>query len=74
VYLQRAGVGRGGFKFSFPNTNAAAFSVLASEDVAAPPAEWENLGAPMPVGGGVYEFRDPGTAGHTRRFHPLRAP
>jgi len=62
------------FQFSFTNTNAAAFSVLASSDVGAPLATWEDLGAPEPVGNGLYQFSDPGAANHARRFYQLRTP
>jgi uncharacterized delta-60 repeat protein len=66
-------LGGGVLQFSFTNTNAAAFSVLAS-DVAAPPASWENLGAPLSVGNGLYQFTDPGAANHGRRFYQVRSP
>jgi uncharacterized delta-60 repeat protein len=64
----------GTFQFSFNNTNAAYFSVLANANVAAPVAEWEVLGAPVPVGGGLYQFTDPGATNHPRRFYQLRSP
>ena len=64
----------GQFQFSFTNTNAVAFTVLASTNVAAPIAQWESLGAPVPVGGGVYQFTDPAATNHTRRFYQLRSP
>jgi uncharacterized delta-60 repeat protein len=64
----------GALQFSFANTNAVYFSVLASADVAAPVEEWELLGPPAPVGNGVYQFIDPGAAKHPRRFYQLRSP
>ena len=67
-------LGGGVFQFSFTNTNAVYFSVLAGSDVAAPIAEWEVLGSPVPVGGGIYQFTDPGAAKHERRFYQLRSP
>jgi uncharacterized delta-60 repeat protein len=61
-------------QFSFFNGNAAALSVRASEDVAAPLPTWANLGAPVAVGGGVYQFTDPDAANLSRRFYRLGAP
>jgi uncharacterized delta-60 repeat protein len=67
-------LGGGAVQFSFLNPNAAGLSVLASEDVAAPLPTWVNLGAPVPVGGGVYQFTDPGAANLPRRFYRVGAP
>jgi hypothetical protein len=62
------------FQFSFTNTNATAFTVLATSDVASPVANWEVLGAPVPMGGGVYQFSDPGATKLVQRFYQLRSP
>jgi uncharacterized delta-60 repeat protein len=67
-------LGGGAVQFSFLNPNAAGLSVLASEDVAAPLPTWVNLGAPVPVGGGVYQFTDPGAVNLPRRFYRVGAP
>jgi hypothetical protein len=67
-------LGGGVFQFSFTNTNAVAFSVLASTNVAAPLASWENLGAPVSVGDGIYQFTDSGATNYARRFYQLRSP
>jgi hypothetical protein len=67
-------LGGGVFQFSFTNRNAVLFSVLASGDVAAPSASWENLGAPVSIGNGLYQFTDLGAANHPRRFYQLRSP
>jgi len=64
----------GALQFSFLNPNALAFSVLASEDVTAPLATWENLGTATSVGGGISQFTDSGAASHSRRLYQLRAP
>src|SRR6266496_2815751 len=56
----------GALQFSFLNPNATELSVQASEDIAAPVASWANLGAPVAVGGGVYQFTDAGAGSHTR--------
>jgi uncharacterized delta-60 repeat protein len=63
----------GAVQFSFLNPNAAGLSVLASENVAAPLATWANLGAPVPLGGEVYQFSDPGAANLPRRFYRVSA-
>jgi hypothetical protein len=74
-FLSNAQVlGGGTLQFFFTNTNAVAFSVLASTNVAAPLASWENLGTPRSVVGGVYQFTDPGVTNHARRFYQLRSP
>ena len=67
-------LGDGQFQFSFTNTNATAFSVRASTNAAAPLAQWESFGAPVSVGGGTYQFTDPGATNHARRFYQLRSP
>jgi len=67
-------LGGGTHEFSFLNPNAVPFSVLASTDVAAPLASWENLGSALSVGNGVYQFTDTDAATHPRRFYRLSAP
>jgi uncharacterized delta-60 repeat protein len=70
-------VGKGGagvFQFAFTNTSAQSFTVLASSDVNSPVATWEVLGAPVPVGGGLYQFSDPASTNFPRRFYQLRSP
>ncbi len=67
-------LGGGQFQFSFTNTNATAFTVLASTNAAAPLAQWESLGATVSVGGGTYQFTDPAATNHARRFYQLRSP
>jgi len=67
-------LGGGAFQFSFANTNAVSFSVLASTNVALPAAQWDVLGAPVPMGGGVYQFTDPQVTSHAGRFYQLRSP
>src|SRR5206468_7564950 len=67
-------LGGGALQFSFLNPNAAQLSVEASEDLSPLLASWQNLGVPVAVGGGVYEFTDAGAADHPRRFYRLAAP
>jgi len=64
----------GAVQFSFLNANAGGLSVLASDNVAAPLGTWANLGAPAPLGGGLFQFTDPGVANSSRRFYRLSAP
>ena len=64
----------GAYQFSFTNADRAAFAILATTNVALPVAQWEVLGAPLPVGGGLYQFTDPTASTHTRRFYQLHAP
>jgi uncharacterized delta-60 repeat protein len=67
-------LGGGAFQFSFTNTNATAFTVLASSDVSLPSTNWTALGSPVSLGGGLYQFTDPGATNHARRFYQLRSP
>jgi hypothetical protein len=67
-------LGGGAFQFTFTQSNATAFTVLASSDVAWPSSQWQVLGSPLPVGGGLYQFTDPGATNLTRRFYQLRTP
>lgn len=48
--------------------------MLAFTNIAAPRSQWESLGAPIPVGGGVYQFTDPAATNSARRFYQLRSP
>jgi uncharacterized delta-60 repeat protein len=64
----------GAMQFSFLNPNGAELSVLASGNAAAPLPTWANLGAPVPVGGGVYQFTDSGATNLPRRFYRVSAP
>ena len=67
-------LGGGAFQFSFTNSNDTAFTVLASSNVALPSSQWQSLGSPLPVGGGRYQFTDPGATNFARRFYQLRTP
>jgi uncharacterized delta-60 repeat protein len=77
MFIDAASVRRvagGAARFSFLNPNAAGLSVLASDDVTVPLAAWANLGPPVALGGGVYQFTDPDAANFPRRFYRLSAP
>ena len=62
------------FTFAFTNPSAASFTVLATTNAVAPIANWEVLGPPISLGGGIYQFTDPAAANHPRRFYLLRWP
>jgi hypothetical protein len=47
---------------------------LATTDVETPVENWEALGAPVPVGGGLYQFTDPAATSQPQRFYQLRSP
>ena len=63
----------GTFRFAFSNSFATAFTVLVSTNASLPVAQWEVLGAPVPVGGGLYDFSDPAAVNHRQRFYQLRS-
>ncbi|HEY2951181.1 MAG TPA: delta-60 repeat domain-containing protein, partial [Verrucomicrobiae bacterium] len=67
-------LGGGMFQFYFTNTTATAFTVLASSDLTLQASQWTSLGAPLLVGGGLYQFTDSGATNFTRRFYQLRTP
>jgi len=62
------------FQFTFTNISGAAFTVLATADMALPLTNWSVLGSPTPIGGAVYQFTDPGATNFPRRFYLLRSP
>jgi len=64
----------GTFRFAFSNSFATAFTVLASTNASLPVTQWEVLGAPLPMGGGLYEFTDSAAANRPQRFYQLRTP
>lgn len=66
--------GSGEFQFTFNNPGGHSFTVLATTNAASPVANWEVLGPPAAMGGGVYQFTDPGATNHTQRFYQLRWP
>jgi hypothetical protein len=62
------------FQFSFTNSNATAWTVLGSGNVASPVAQWDVLGSPVSLGNGIYQVTDPAATHHSRRFYRLRSP
>jgi hypothetical protein len=64
----------GAFQFGFDNPYDMEFTVLATADLTAPAALWLALGAPAPIGDGLYQFTDPGATNYPQRFYFLRSP
>jgi len=66
-------LGNGHFQFSFSNEASVIYEVLATTNVALPLTQWDVLGLPTFLGGGLYRFRDTGAIGQPQRFYLLRA-
>jgi hypothetical protein len=66
-------LGSGQFQFSFTNATGAIYEVLGTTNVALPVGQWEVLGLPTSLGGGLYRFTDALAPGHPQRFYLLRA-
>jgi hypothetical protein len=66
-------LGNGHFQFSFSNEASVFYEVLGTTNVALPLAQWNVLGLPVPLGGGLYRFTDTGAMGQAQRFYILRA-
>jgi uncharacterized delta-60 repeat protein len=64
----------GTFQFTFTNTSATAFAVLATTNLASPSPDWEVLGQPTLLSNGVYQFTDPAGTNSSQRFYQLRSP
>jgi len=63
----------GHFQFSFSNEASVIYTVLGTTNVALPLAQWNALGPPVPLGGGLYRFTDLLATNHAQRFYLLRA-
>ena len=61
------------FQFSFTNQSSAIYEVLGTANLALPVAQWEVLGLPTSLGGGLYQFTDTLALNHLQRFYGLRA-
>jgi hypothetical protein len=66
--------GAGTFRFTFPNPDNVAWTVLATSDISQPMANWTVLGAATSVGGGVYQFTDTTATGVPIRYYRLSNP
>jgi len=62
--------------FSFTNATGLSFSVLATNNLAAPETNWPVIGTATesPAGSGSYQFADPNPATNSTRFYLLRQP
>lgn len=63
-------------QFSFTNASGLSFSVLATNNIAAPEATWPVIGTAVesPAGSGSYQFTDPKPVTNSTRFYLLRQP
>ncbi len=62
--------------FTFTNSSGLSFSVLATNNLTAPVANWPVIGTAVesPSGSGHYQFTDSNAATNTSRFYLLRQP
>jgi len=74
--LGGAGLTGGKLKFTFTNATGLSFSVLATNNVAAPKATWPVIGAAVesPAGSGSYQFTNSSPATNSQLFYLLRQP
>jgi len=63
-------------QFAFTNASGLSFSILATNNVTAPKANWPVIGTAVesPSGSGHYQFTDPNSATNSPRFYILRQP
>lgn len=67
-------VSPGTLQFSFTNSTGASFTVLGTNNVSAPLANWPVLGQATEVSPGVYQFTDAQAGSHSRWFYIVRSP
>ena len=74
--LGGAGISAGKFGFSFINLTGLSYSVLATNDLSAPVANWPVIGnaTESSAGSGHYQFTDPNLATNSHLFYYLRQP
>jgi hypothetical protein len=63
-------------QFAFTNVSGLGFSILGTNNLAAPQASWPVIGAAIesPSGSGNYQFTDPNPTTNGTRFYILRQP
>ena len=61
-------------QFSFTNAPGLTFSVLATNNIAAPKTNWPVIGTAVESPAGHYQFTDPNPATNSTRFYILRQP
>lgn len=59
------------FYFSVPNPSDMTMSVLATTNATLPVGQWLNLGPPVPVAEGLFQFTDPEVAIYHQRFYQV---
>lgn len=62
----------GAFQFSVSNVSDVPFSVLATTNVSLPVEQWIDLGPPVPMADGLFQFTDPAAGNQRQRFFQLR--
>ena len=69
--LKKANIANGGFAFTFTNATGLAYSVLGTNDIAAPVSTWPVIGTTIesPAGSGIYGFTN--TVGTNGQFYYL---
>jgi hypothetical protein len=67
-------LGNGSFQFGFTNTPGAAFTVFATTNAALDLSNWTVLGNPTEVSIGQFQFTDPQSTNHLRRFYRVSSP
>lgn len=74
--LGGAKVTSGKFGFTFTNITGLSFSVLATNNLTAPVANWPVVGVAVesPVGSGIYQFTNSAAATNAQLFYMLRQP
>jgi hypothetical protein len=71
VQLVRMSLNNGEFQFDFTNTGGLPVTVYATTNLSLPLSQWQTLGAPQSLGGGVYRFTDATATNHLQRFYRL---
>ena len=75
IILTRAGISPGGaFQFNFTNTLSAAFTVLATTNLALPVTDWKVLSGLREQAPGQFHFTDPLPTGQAQHFYQIRSP
>ncbi len=67
-------LGDGTVQFNFANLSGPTYAVLASTNVAAPIANWLNLGTPTELPTGVFTFTDLQATNHPQRYYRVVKP
>src|SRR5262245_13658445 len=62
-------LGNGHFQFSFTNESDLIYEVLGTTNLSLPLNQWNVLGLPTSLGGGLYQFTDALAPSHLQRFY-----